>query len=86
MKNFKGILFVLIAGSMWGCMGLLVRPLNSLGLQTMDIVALRSFETCLLTLITLPLLCKLAKTSDSSKNSLINDLKLNIKIKLWEKR
>ena len=81
MKNFKGILFVLIAGSMWGCMGLLVRPLNSLGLQTMDIVALRSFETCLLTLLTLPLLCKLAKTSDSTGNSLIDDLKLNIKIK-----
>lgn len=63
MKNIKSIIFVLLAGCMWGCMGLLVRPLNNIGLQTMDIVALRSFVTTVLTLIGLPLLCKLNKTS-----------------------
>ena len=39
------ILFVLAAGSMWGCMGLLVRPLNEIGLVTMDICFLRGFVT-----------------------------------------
>lgn len=36
-------IFVLLAGIMWGCMGLLVRPLNDIGMQSMDIVALRSY-------------------------------------------
>ena len=39
------ILYVLAAGSMWGCMGLLVRPLNEIGLVTMDICFLRGFVT-----------------------------------------
>lgn len=39
------ILLVLAAGSMWGCMGLLVRPLNEIGLVTMDICFLRGFVT-----------------------------------------
>lgn len=60
MKNIKSIIFVLIAGCMWGCMGLLVRPLNNaVGLETMDIVALRAFETALLTCIGMPVLSKL---------------------------
>lgn len=73
MKNIKGILFVLIAGSMWGCMGLLVRPLNSIGLQTMDIVALRSFVTTILTFLGMPILCKLNNTSPKQ------DIKIKLK-------
>lgn len=37
--------FILAAGSMWGCMGILVRSLNSIGLESMEIVAVRSFVT-----------------------------------------
>ena len=48
---------------MWGCMGLLVRPLNNVGLQSMDIVLLRSQETWILTLLTMPLLSKLTHSS-----------------------
>ena len=39
------IILVLTAGCMWGCMGLLVRPLNGIGLVTMDICFLRGFVT-----------------------------------------
>lgn len=39
------IILVLAAGCMWGCMGLLVRPLNGIGLVTMDICFLRGFVT-----------------------------------------
>lgn len=39
------ILLVLAAGAMWGCMGLLVRPLNEIGLVTMDICFLRGLVT-----------------------------------------
>lgn len=38
-------LLVLAAGSMWGCMGLLVRPLNEIGLVSMDICFLRGLVT-----------------------------------------
>ena len=44
-KNKSSICMVLIAGCLWGCMGLLVRPLQTIGLQTMEIVALRSIVT-----------------------------------------
>lgn len=59
MKNIKYILYVLAAGIMWGCMGLLVRPLNNVGLVSMDIVAIRAFVTFVMTLITLPMLSRL---------------------------
>lgn len=59
--NIKSIIMVLLAGCMWGCMGLLVRPLNSYGLVSMDIVALRAFVTVSITLITFPLLCRIQK-------------------------
>ncbi len=39
------VVLVLAAGCMWGCMGLLVRPLNEIGLVTMDICFLRGFVT-----------------------------------------
>ena len=41
----SSIIFVLVAGCMWGCMGLLVRPLNEIGLVTMDICFLIGFIT-----------------------------------------
>ena len=37
---------VLLAGILWGTMGLFVRTLNGKGLNTMEIVALRSIVTC----------------------------------------
>jgi len=43
--RFTSIILVLAAGCMWGCMGLLVRPLNEIGLVTMDICFLRGFVT-----------------------------------------
>ena len=46
MKKFSSIV-ILIAGILWGCMGLFVRKLNSLGLFSMDIVALRAIVTCI---------------------------------------
>jgi len=46
-KNAKilSVVLVLAAGGMWGCMGLLVRPLNEIGLVTMNICFLRGFVT-----------------------------------------
>lgn len=44
-KKTGSILFVLAAGIMWGCMGLLVRPLSDIGLVTMDICFLRGVVT-----------------------------------------
>ena len=41
----SSIILVLASGCMWGCMGLLVRPLNEIGLMTMDICFLRGFVT-----------------------------------------
>lgn len=45
------MILVLAAGSMWGCMGLLVRPLNEIGLVTMDICFLRAVVTFAVMLI-----------------------------------
>lgn len=44
MKKFSSIL-ILIAGILWGSMGLFVRELNSQGLVSMEIVALRAIVT-----------------------------------------
>ena len=38
-------LLILLAGALWGCMGLFVRPLNERGLSSWDIVFLRAFLT-----------------------------------------
>lgn len=40
-------IFVLVAGSLWGLMGLLVRSLNAVGLSSMEITFLRSLVTFL---------------------------------------
>ena len=44
-QKTSSILLVLAAGCMWGYMGLLVRPLNNVGLVTMDICFLRGLVT-----------------------------------------
>lgn len=47
----SSIILVLAAGCMWGCMGLLVRPLNEIRLETMDICFLRGFVTFIVMLL-----------------------------------
>lgn len=49
-KPFAGLAYieVIMAGVLWGCMGLFVRNLNTLGLATMGIVSIRCIITCLL--------------------------------------
>lgn len=49
-KTTTGVAYaeVILAGVLWGCMGLFVRNLNEIGLETMGIVAIRCFITCLL--------------------------------------
>ncbi len=49
----SSILLVLASGCMWGCMGLLVRPLNEIGLETMDICFLRGVVTFVIMLVAL---------------------------------
>ena len=44
MKKFAPIL-ILVAGILWGSMGLFVRTLNAQGLASMDIVGLRAVVT-----------------------------------------
>ena len=41
MKKFSSVL-ILIAGVLWGSMGLFVRTLNGAGLASMEIVGLRA--------------------------------------------
>ena len=48
---FVGRLLILIAGILWGCMGLFVRPLNEMGLTSWDIVFLRALLTSVFMLI-----------------------------------
>ena len=43
----KGILYILLAGTCWGSIGIFVRRLSAAGLGSMEIVALRSFFTVL---------------------------------------
>lgn len=52
-KTVAGLAYieVIAAGILWGCMGLFVRNLNTLGLATMGIVAIRCFITCILVLL-----------------------------------
>ena len=41
MKSFRAPVFVLLAGILWGSMGLFVRQLNAAGLYAIDVVQLR---------------------------------------------
>lgn len=45
--------FILLAGILWGCMGIFVRGLNKHGLYSLEIVWIRSFLTCLFMGITI---------------------------------
>ncbi len=47
MKKWATLL-ILLAGILWGCIGLFVRPLNTMGLAAMDIVLIRAFGTCII--------------------------------------
>ena len=44
-KSIRGMILILLAGILWGCMGLFVRPLDSKGLSSLDLVAVRSLLT-----------------------------------------
>ena len=50
MKKIAPI-FVLIAGILWGCIGLFVRPLSAKGLASMEVVALRAYVTVIAMLL-----------------------------------
>ena len=41
----KYVIYVLGAGSLWGCMGILVRTLNEGGFNSLEVTAFRSFVT-----------------------------------------
>ena len=45
IKNLGSKLLIMLAGILWGCMGLFVRPLNEKGLNSWDIVFLRAVLT-----------------------------------------
>ena len=44
-KSYFSKILILLAGVLWGCMGLFVRPLNDMGLSSWDIVFLRAVLT-----------------------------------------
>ncbi len=50
-NEMKSILAVLAAGIMWGCMGILVRSLNTIGMNSMEITAFRAFVTAVVMLL-----------------------------------
>lgn len=47
-KKTLSVICILLAGILWGCMGLFVRPLTDRGLTTWDIVFLRAIGTTLI--------------------------------------
>ncbi len=47
-KNISGTVFIVTAGVLWGLMGLFVRNLDSFGISSMQIVALRAFFTAVI--------------------------------------
>ena len=47
MKQSKAAIFVLLAGALWGSMGLFVRKLNAAGLYAMDVVQARMLSALL---------------------------------------
>ncbi|MBO4242612.1 MAG: DMT family transporter [Clostridiales bacterium] len=44
-KSIRGMILILLAGILWGCMGLFVRPLDSKGLNSLDLVCIRAVLT-----------------------------------------
>ena len=47
----KGVIFILIAGLLWGTIGIFVRSLNELGLEAMQIVFIRAIITAAILLV-----------------------------------
>ena len=45
MKKIRSIIYILLSGMLWGCMGVFVRVLNKQGIASMDIVFLRAIVT-----------------------------------------
>jgi len=45
METKKGVIFILIAGILWGTIGIFVRSLNALGLEAMQLVFIRALIT-----------------------------------------
>lgn len=52
-SNSFSVVLILIAGILWGCIGLFVRTLNSWGISSMEIVELRAIVTAICMLIVL---------------------------------
>lgn len=48
MKRKLPYILIIIAGSLWGSMGIFVRTYDAFHIKSMDIVAIRAFVTCLL--------------------------------------
>ena len=51
MKRLVAVIYVLVAGCMWGCMGVLVRMMGKINLTSMEIVFLRSAVTLIAMII-----------------------------------
>ena len=51
IEKKRSSFFIILAGCMWGCMGLLVRTLDAIGFATMEIVALRSWVTAIVMIV-----------------------------------
>ena len=48
MNKKLATVYILLAGILWGCMGLFVRPLDGKGLSSWDIVFIRALGTAVL--------------------------------------
>lgn len=51
METKKGVIFILIAGILWGTIGIFVRSLNELGLEAMQLVFIRALITAVVLLV-----------------------------------
>ena len=51
MGTKKGIIFILVAGILWGTIGIFVRSLNALGLEAMQLVFIRALITAVVLLV-----------------------------------
>lgn len=47
-KKNLAVIYIIAAGVLWGCIGLFVRTMNSWGISSMELVALRSFVTAII--------------------------------------
>lgn len=54
-KRFLSVFYILLAGSLWGCMGLLVRPISKALPNSIDVVFFRALVSAFFLLISLAL-------------------------------